>query len=305
MSVDVVYKSSTGNSYNLKLKNQLKIKTANFHKYAWKADTTSRRYGNAVNRWEKDAITYPVTLIFFGNHDDRAANIEDLHADFERDIITSSPGLLVWGDCYIECYAVSSSTYPHENGIWTCNDVEFYCPYPFWIQEKTVSISEIADIPVSETDKQYPYQYSYSYSIGSGVPAQVLDYYAAMDFRMIAKGSFSDLYVTINGHPYNINYSCNSNETMVIDTRTSGIYKGQAYVVDAEGNKINVFDYRNPLYSIFQKVEGEYITIQYPRTYDLEITFFMERSEPIAASGSNYATLLNEEDAALIAKQGD
>ena len=305
MSVDVVYKSSIGNVYNLKLKNQLRIKTANFHKYSWKANTIARRYGVAINRWEKDAITYPVTLVLQNSPAVRKFNVEELHADFERDIITNTPGILAWGDCYIETFAYASSTYPDENKIWTRNEVEFYCPYPFWIQERYIQIDPISADDVTEMEKKYSYQYSYAYGLGRNIPVQTLNYYSGSDFKMVAHGPFSNLLVTINGHVYQVDHACAAGEYMVIDTRQKGVLKGQAYVVDANGDVTDVFDDRNPFSSLFEKIQGETVTIQYSRAFALELTLYMERSEPIAIDQDNYATKLLADGTTIMVRMPD
>lgn len=279
--VNVQYIASSGNIYNLKTDGELKIKNANFHNYDWTPDVVQNRFGTSVSRFTREAITYAVTLYFYGSYAMCKSHIEAMHADFERDKINLSPGRLVWGDCYIDCYATSSSTYPGDGNAWVVNEVEFYCPYPFWIQEQSISIQPIGASPVGDREKKYNYQYYYAYGANQTSTTVNLDYYSDCDFRMVAYGSFSALYVTISGNVYNVQYPAAAAEYMVIDSRQNGIYKGQAYLVGNNGAITNVFDYRNPEYSLYEKIPAGTITIDYPRTYGLDITFFMERSEPI------------------------
>lgn len=308
MIATVIYYASSGNVYNLQVARMVRIKEANFHEYAWSYDSTERRYGITINRFTKEPYAYDVKLIFIGSRESRRQNIEELHADFERDILNQTPGRIVWGDCYIDAYVIESSSYPNDQDNWSDNDVTFLCPYPFWIQEHTVSITAIDQSSiVTETDKQYSYQYPYSYAINPVNTWINLNFYSDCDFKLTAYGPFSELYVTINGHPYNIDFAADASEYMVIDSRASGTAKGQAYLVRANGTKVNVFDYRNPLYSIFQKISGESVTITYPRTYGIDLTFFMERSEPVRGSvdTDNYATLLTDGGLPLAAYLGE
>lgn len=279
--VQVQYIASSGNVYDLKAAGELKIKNANFHKYAWVPDAVQNRFGTSVSRFTREPVTYEVMLYFFGSYMQEKAHIEALHADFERDKINLTPGRLVWGDCYIECYITSSSTYPGDGNAWVVNEIEVYCPYPFWIQEQTVSITPIGETPVESRNKKYDYQYWYSYGANQTSITVNLDYYSTCDFKLVAFGAFSAMYVTISGNVYNVQYPAAAAEYMVIDSRQHGIYKGQAYLVGNNGRITNVFDYRNPNYSLYEKIPAGTITIEYPRTYGIDLTFFMERPEPI------------------------
>lgn len=283
MSVNVIYTGSSGNSYSLKTTG-LKIKEANYHNYEWTPDTTERQFGVTVNRFKKAPIAYQTTFMFTGPYESNKALLEALHADFERDIISNTPGTLTWGECYIKTFVRSSSTFPDEDtNLFTRNVVEFYCPYPFWIAEKSVSITPLNMEVLEDRDKGYTYEYWYKYAQNQTVTTiqTSANYYSDCDFRMTAYGPFSSLYVTISGQIYNISFAADAAEYIVVDTRKNGLYKGQAYLVRNNGDIVNVFDYRNPNYELFKKVPAGTIVINYPRTYGIDLTFFMERSEPI------------------------
>lgn len=309
--IEVLYRASSGNTYNLKLKNKMRLKTANFHKYGWTRDVSALRFGELLNRFTKDPQIYAATLMFVSGYDANRDAVRELHEDFERDIIMQTPGRLIWGDCYIDCYAISSSTEPDENHLWAKNDVEFYCPNPFWIQEKSISIEPSSGSEHHNAyEKRYAfahfYMYPYYYATEITKSTLALGYYGFSDLRIVAYGPFSALYLNIGGNVYNVQYSCAEGEHMVIDTRQSGIYKGQAYVMTAGGQKINVFDYRNPLYSLYAKVPpAEHVSIDYTRTYGVDLTFYMERSEPIGGTGNDYGAILAQDGAAITAKLGE
>lgn len=295
----IYYVASSGNTYRLYTKKMVRISSANFHDYAWKYDTSELQYGANINRFTKDVATYEIELTFTGSKESRRSQIVSMHNDFERDIINQSPGRLVWGDCYIDGYVVESSTSPFEGmHIWTTNKIIFMAPNPFWIQEVSHTYAAVSTA-VDNDDKQYTataYGYPYSYVTGSGAISLSLDYYSGCDFKMVAYGPFAELYVTMGGNIYNVDYPVASGEYMVIDSRQNGNLKGQAYVVDASGNQTNVFNYRNPYYSLYERVPAGSIIIQYTRAYKLDVTFYMERSEPIVGDASNnYATLLDSE----------
>ena len=163
--MNVIYTSSDGKSYPLTLSFSLRLKTANFHNFAWKPEVTSRRYGERVSLWGKDVAKYPASIVFRGTHAQRREALDEFHSSVERDVFYNTPGRLTWGGWYIACFVSSSETYPSENDlISTINDLEIYCPHPFWISEQDYSIAPISSHALRPTDKQYNLQYGYTYS---------------------------------------------------------------------------------------------------------------------------------------------
>ena len=280
MNVKVTYTGSSGNTYNLKVKERLRLKKANFHKYSWTMDTTKQQYGVTVDGFRRDPIFYDASLIFTGSYEENKELLEALHADFERDILTEKEGKLTWGDYSIGMFVTSSSTYPIDNEE-TQNDISIYCPYPFWSKEKTITIYTYTPT-ILDTDKKYNYQYSYSYaSSQERIVHFNTGHYAESNFRIMAYGPFSELNVEINDDVKRVVYAVSAGEYMVIDSRTNGQYKGSAYVVKSDGSIVNVFDYRAPGYQLFKKVAPGIIDIDYSRAHGIDFTVFLERSEPI------------------------
>ena len=130
-TANVVYEDSRGNSFDLMVKDTMRIKTASFHEYEWTKEVTDKRFGERLRAWGKDAKQYPVTILFEGSNREELLNT--FHDALEYDLINMSPGTLHWNDYYIECYGISSKTYPDSNDkLATANDVVFYCPSPWW-----------------------------------------------------------------------------------------------------------------------------------------------------------------------------
>ena len=280
-TVNVFYTSSSGNTYDLKAKGLVRLKTANFHKYEWSVDATQHQYGVAIDRFRREPAAYTAELVFESGRLENKDLIERLHADFERDILSNSPGTLTWGDYSIETFAISSSTEPGEREPEAKNTVKFYCPSPFWTKEIKTSIYPYMRTP-RQTDKSYSYQYGYSYAETLDARALVdTKHYAESDFRMVAYGPFDCLNVRISGNVYRVDYAVNAGEIMVIDSRKNGVYKGQAYVLQLDGRKVDVFDHRSPLYQLFKKLPAGLLVIDYERTYGIDLSVFLERSEPV------------------------
>lgn len=286
MSVSITYVSSAGNTYDLKT-DGLKIKEANFHNYAWSLDTTERQYGVRINRFNKSPITYSTTLAFIGTYTERKEQIEALHADFETDIISETPGRIYWGKDYIDCYIISSSTAPDDKNIRTENEVEIYCPYPFWIEEYTYNISALEttttaiDTDKGYTDTRYSYDTGYSYSSVDTIKHITLeDFYGLASYKLIASGPTDYVSITINDVVRTVNYPVNEGEYLTIDTRPNIDTDKRIFLTGTDGTTTNVFDYRAAGTGIFTKIEPGILTIDYSRAYPIEITLYVERSEP-------------------------
>ena len=282
--VKITYTGSSGNTYNLKKERFARIRTANFHAYEWAMDVTKQNQGVVVDRFYKEPAVYTAEIVLFGTVADRKKLLEAMHADFERDIINGTPGTLTWGEYSIGAFAYASSTSP--DTPWTKNEVKFYCPYPFWTKEMMISIFPFSPT-VREKDKQYDYGYDYSYA-GMQERRAFLEtnHYAESDFKIIAYGPFSALNVDINGDIKRVDYEASAGEYMVIDSRQKGRLKGEAYLIQADGTRINVFDYRAPECQLFKKMPPGRLTIDYSRQHGIDLTVFLERSEPIWTSSS-------------------
>ena len=216
--IKVIYEASSGRRYDLKAE-PVRIKNANFHNYAWTREVINQRFGETVQRFAKDAQEYETTLYLMGSQSEIKQTLYDLHNDFERDITSQTPGRLWWHNSYIPCYITASSTYPHENNYWVCNEITIYCPSPFWI-------------------------------------------------------------VNIGGNIYNVNVSVPSGGYLVIDSRQDAPLGWQVYLRNASGQASNVFDSRNPNYQILERIPGGTVGLTYPRTYGIDLTLYLERSEP-------------------------
>ena len=272
--VPLKYIASSGNEYNLKT-NGIRTKTANYHKWTWGVNGTTLQYGIRVANFKRSAATYTTELILNGSYEQRKTMLDNLHEDFERDVRNMTPGRIVWGDYYIECYITSSSTEPNRNTIWTDNALTIYCPYPFWIKEETRTF-----FPQSAPDDQeyldYEYDYNYDYYYGNpGIAIWNLDFPFPSEFKMTVFGPAANPRVLINGYPYQFNDTLEDTEYVVIDSRTHTIVKKLA-----NGQNLNIFDLRNKAQSIFEPIPGNNLTINWSGQFGFDLTLYEERSEP-------------------------
>lgn len=289
---DIRYISSEGIEFNMLDFKILKLQTGNFHKVSWVPETITRQYGTKVNRFTKNPQKFSCIFKFKGSPADRKKQIDDFIYQTEQDISRETPGSIWWDEQYINCYFVSHDTHPEGSGIaYTVIEGEFYAPYPFWIEEKTILIrpSEESESGFPEDVKGYPeerdfkygYNPKYSYPYAKNATYIRVDSALAANFRAVIYGPTPTVKFTINGHVYEVDYALRVGQIMVIDSRDSLPIDERCIVINENGSTINVFDYRNPDSLLFEKVPNGDIVLNYSRTYGIDFTVFQERSAPI------------------------
>lgn len=269
------YAASSGNVYDLKSKGLIRTKTANYHRWNWGVNGTALQYGTRVSGFTRDAAVYSTRLIFDGPFATRKELIENLHEDFELDVRTMTPGRINWGDYFINCFIQSSSTEPDPVMYWTDNDVDIYCPHPFWTRELTKEFR----VHEAEEDSgflEYSFDYDYDYFAGQqGTEIWITKNPFPADFRMTVYGPVADPRVVVNGYPYQFFDTLEPSEYVVIDSRAHTVTK---YL--ANGTTQNIFDKRNKAESIFQQIPAGDLIVNWTGLFGFDITLLIERSEP-------------------------
>lgn len=270
----IIYKASSGNQYNLQTDGSW-IKEANFHAWSFTARGTDLQYGQRVSSFAKEPATYTTTLIFHGTIQERAQKINKLHEEFENDIRTLSPARLVWGSWYIDCYIIASSTTP-ETVAWTTNEIEVFCPRPFWVKQEKKSFIASDEPPQSQTFLDYEYDYEYDYFLGAiGTENWVREFPFASDFQMYVYGPVSNPRITINGYAYQVFDTLAASEYMIIDSLNHTVTK-----FASNGTQASIFDLRNKAQSVFEKIPGGTLTLNWTGLFGFDLIIFDERSEP-------------------------
>lgn len=127
------YETSDGTIFDLKT-GPIRTRTANFHDYSWKPKVVNLQYGDRVTRFDKASVTYTAVLDIDGSLAERRETLNTLHTAFDNDIYKMTPGRIIHGEYYIRCFVTLSSTF--YKGPFTQNEINIYCPYPFWIKER-------------------------------------------------------------------------------------------------------------------------------------------------------------------------
>ena len=290
------YIGSSGNEYDLK-STGLRTRSANYHSWSWGVNGTTLQYGTRVSNFTRTPLVYQTELNLFGSPQAREDIVEALHEDFERDVRFMTPGRIVWGNWYIPCYITASSTEPGYHNAWTNNEVTIWCPRPFWVKENTRSFSALSaptgpDSPIvgtgqagymtlggggAQTFLDYPYDFEYDFyhdlSDGEIWPRT---FPFESDFKMIIFGAVANPRIVINNHPYQIIDTLGASEYVIIDSRTNTITKTLA-----GGTVVNEFDFRDKVNSVFKKIPGGSLNINWSGLFGFDLTLYEERSEPL------------------------
>ena len=278
--------SSSNVSFDLLSFEYAKLEKANFHKIKWVPDVTVKQYGTIVNRFKKDPQIFDCTFKFKGSPAQRKQQIDDLMFQTEYDVSHLKTGRIYWNNQYIDCYMNVHDTHPVENGSnYTEIIAQFYCPYPFWIENLFVEIrpSESSVEGLPENVKNYNPRYGYEYAYPYAPTAITLTVDSALDcnFLAVCYGPVSEVAFTVGGHLYKVNRSLRSGQLLIIDTRDSTPLEERCFIQNENGTTENVFDDRDVSSSIFKKFPSGPVVINYSRTYGIDFYVFQERSAPI------------------------
>lgn len=271
-TIEITYTSSGGRVFNLKAA-PIHIKAANFHNYAWKRETVTLQYGERLVDFSKKAQVYQTTLYLDQDPEALAA----LHAAWERDVFLKTPGRLTWNGQYIECYTASSSTYPTEGNAYIANEIEIYCPNPFWIRETSYFL-EAYDTGEPYAYLAYPHEYAYDFGRPPGGALLLWGEETGMvSFRAAMSGPAVNPSIAIGGRTFGASVTLEEGETLIIDTRPTALMGEQVYLMSG-GTRTNLFHLRSGLIEPFP---AEYNGVAaWSGLYPIELTVYLGRSEP-------------------------
>lgn len=200
------------------------------------------------------------------------SNLTDI---FGIDVVARTPGRLYINDWYISCYFYGRETNRWQNdNIISCG-YKILTDHPSWIQEETRQF-----LPSSQSESSggldFPFDFPFDFSESeSGYEQWNVEHYAPSHFKMIIYGPCVNPMVTINGYPRQVFVTLEESEYLVIDSRDSTVMK---YL--ANGTSENAYNSRQFQPSIFEKIPGGLLNIDWQGTFGMDITLYIERSEP-------------------------
>lgn len=266
------YTSSNGQTYDLKV-GRFRTRNADYHDYAWLPQTIQQRFGTRVYRFDKSEKTYTTTLSVFGSLEEKKTYLNLLHAAFEHDIFTMTPGRITHGMYSIDCFITETSTYYEDP--WTQNTLIIYCPYPFWRRKNEYHLT------ASEADEyaylDFPYDFMYDYQATLPGYAMIMNPgVKPADWILSIKGYALNPMVIIGGTTIGVNAVIGTGETLIISSHDKTVKK-----VNQNGTETNLFNARIKNGSIFDPFQAGELPVMWSGAFDVDLTVFEERSEPL------------------------
>ena len=273
MKKQIKYIASSGKEYNLTA-NGVLHRTANYYSWAWDVVGTNLQYGVRVSGFSRKPAEYDAEIIVYGTPTERRRFLQALHNDFENDMRKKKPGRLVWGDYYIDCYIKQSQTKPAETWKYLSNVIHIYAPYPFWVQERKITLPMSSGQQSAFLD--FPFDFPFDFTAPAvGTKTVASDFPFDSEFRMVIYGQAVNPRITINGYPYVLYTTIPQGAYVIIDSRAHTITQ-----YNADGTQSNMFNFRNKTDSIFRKIPGGNLTISWDASFGADLTIFHEKSEP-------------------------
>lgn len=272
MSMNLHYVSSTGQAFDLKV-GHLRTRTADFHNYTWLPRGITQQYGEKVYRFDREPVTYSALISVFGSLKERREYLNLLHAAFENDIRTLTPGQIQHGLDSIDCFITFSSTYYEDP--FTQNEILIYCPYPFWTRSTTHRMTIPEEFEYSYLDFPYDFQYDYK---GTLAGYEVIDNSAVApaEWIMTIKGPAASPMVYIDDMVIGVYATIGTDEEIVINSKDKTVVK-----IGNNGMETNLFNSRYKASSIFQQLTSGSHSVMWSGYFEFVLDVFEERSEPL------------------------
>lgn len=270
----IKYVNSAGKTIMMN-SNELKIKQANFHDYEWKYKSINKKRGIYVNEFQKTEAKYQAKLCAYGSINRRKEIFNNFLEITEYDVERKKPGKLYYGDYYLECFVIKSSTEPTKN-YESERSIIIMGPSNEWVKEKTFRFGiSLSDQTLENINSDYPRDYPYDYASNISAGEILNESYNSEDFRMTIYGPSIDPWIKIGKNIYQIYTEIMESEYLIIDSRDQTVIQ-----YDRTGGQEIKFNSRNKKYKIFEKIPIGSNAVECDGGYGIDIIIYEKRSEP-------------------------
>ena len=277
-----IYTNSAGVSFNLLDIQNVKLKTAQLHKYEWKANGTAYKYGELLQTFTKDVQIFDAKFKVFGTARERMAKLNAFHDATEHDIMLMQSGKLIVDGYTIECYVIASDTAaPTDEALESTNDVQIYCPYPFWLKENKYEIQATgADQIIDGLD--FPFDLPCDLGVSGYRRVIPFDASIPLDFRLVFYGVLTNPAIYINGHLYEVNVTVPQNSTLTISSIEKNDREKAVVLTYPSGTQTSVLYARNRESYIFEPIKPQngQVIVSTAQSMNFDLYLIEKRSEP-------------------------
>lgn len=276
---DFYYKNSNGRIIDFNSQPYIGLKSNDLFNFEWDYITQGQSVQKIV-KFEKRMKQKSFPVVISGSVDkEYRENLDKFLQLTEIDINNLTMGKLYVGDYYLECYIYASEKQSRYIDTYnTLITVSIICENGNW-QSEEKWIFRAGQVPgggeYTGNGILYPYAYPYDYSAPFGKNTIINESYLDTDFEMVFYGANLLPEVTIGGNDYRVNYELGVDDYLTINSKTK-----TATVTKYNGEKENVFMYRDRDWNLFEKIKSGGNLVILSSNCALDVTLFYERSEP-------------------------
>ena len=287
--MDFYYINSNSRKIDLKKAPYIGVMSNSLFEFRWDYITQGQAVQKIV-KFEKYMKEKTFQVLISGSTDkEYRENLDKFLQLTDVDINNLQMGRLYVGDYFLDCYIFASGKKKrYVDTLKTIVDCSIICENGNWQSEEKWRFIRGVNSESNETTGNgilYPYDYvqdpqtheilGYDYSAPFSTDTIINESYMDTDFEMVFYGANLLPEVTIGGNDYRINYALDADDYLTINSK-----KKTAVVTKYNGEKINVFKYRDRDWNIFEKIKGGGNLVIIDDNTSLDVTLYYERSEP-------------------------
>ena len=226
--------------------------------------------------WEETNSGYEkeITIDVFGKRKEFTQNMETLYRIISVDSETGNYGRLYVNDTFLPCQIYKTKKSCWKGYVYTEVVLTFLAPELSWITvlEKRFYPQEQ---PALESGLNFPFNFPFNFvDEKRGSSSFEIDHIIPSDFEMIIYGPCVNPKVLINGYPYEVLTTLESNEYLALNTLEETVVK---YL--SNGTTANLFDVRGYDYSIFEKIPSGLVSVNWSGDFGIDLYIFLKRKE--------------------------
>lgn len=291
------------------VKDGIYVNYSDLRDYIWEYTTQSNR----IIDFQKGVVEKTIPLVILCDSEEQGIETRNRLFELgEKDVLKKKPGKIMIGDYYLPGYVIGSKKSSYlMNKRYMELELTFVTDTNKWNREVKYQFLPQTTIPegpgennpdisggVSEGQmiengaaiREFAFDFLKPPNLKVTYPLFDLpfdfvgtygrrtienDSFAECDFVMTIWGFVDNPSILIGGHPYTVYATVYEGERLEIDSAAGTVRK-----IGRLGEETNLYNAREKLYSVFQKIPPGVQTVSWPGTYGLDILIKDERSEP-------------------------
>lgn len=215
-----------------------------------------------------------ITIDVFGKREEFTQNMETLYRVISVDSETGNYGRLYVNGTFLPCQIYKTEKTGWNGYVYTEVVLTFLAPELSWITvlEKTFLPQ---NQPSLESGLNFPFDFPFDFADEKrGFSSFLVDHIIPSDFEMVIYGPCTNPKVLIDGHPYEVLTTLESNEYLILNTFDQTVVK---YL--SNGTTSNLFNDRGYDYSVFEKIPPGLVYVNWSGDFGFDLYVFLKRKE--------------------------